>query len=331
MLSKIPDCSSHNFGNFNSSVNFEDILNLYNIIEEHGHTSVHHAINSVLLRLIEVGFLHDTQIQRIGSLWDSLGNNAPIRLRDRISFLTGYNKIDIPDSLVNYLSKILSGTSFQKGRREANYNDFFDVLVERNINSNRYKNLICESCGYHFREADLGIQRCTVAKDIGAIFARNAHPLRENNNDLWKPQYIDKKNDPTSKIYLTILTIDHIVPEEGLGWSNSDNLQLTCKLCNNGKMAYRRPLEAVSLFAAGGLSDYPEDRPWNMLKQSIVSFTYEYNNRTCSICNNYSSDGELTVRPKKRVTPADIRNVLSFAPWNYRAICYSCISKNPDI
>ena len=326
-LSAIPDERSHLFGKTRLDVAFSDIIRLYALIESDGNSSLHNSINSTLLRLLESSLLHDQKIQRIGSLWDSLGERADLELRSRISELLSVKTEDIPLNLIAYLSKLLSGSAFQKGRREINYSDFFDTLVDANIRSNKYKRLHCVACGYHFREADLGEERRAIAKDCRAVFATRTEPLRVNNTDKWKPQYIVRETKfETKKEYLTSLTIDHNVPEEGLGWSDSDNLQITCKLCNNGKMAYRRPLEALSLFAAGGLADYPLDRPWNTFKQCIVSFTFEFFERKCSICRSPAKLRELTVRPRKH-TDETSEVSTSFAPWNFSSICYDCLPK----
>jgi 5-methylcytosine-specific restriction endonuclease McrA len=326
ILSQIANDSSHNYPKAIPAVKFSEIIDLYELISQHGNSSIHASLNSVLLRIIEIGILHDSKIQRIGDLWNSLGNEAENKLRERLSEILSIETHKIPENLLTYIKKILIGSAFQRGRREINQGDFFGVLVEKNIKLNKLKQLHCASCGYRFQEPDMGRERLELAKDFGAIFNTPVNKLRLNNIDLWKPHF---NKNAKGDHYLTYLTIDHIIPEEGLGGGDPENLQITCKLCNNGKMAYRRPLEAISIFAAGGLGDYPSDRGWNFFKQSVVSFAFEFYGRKCFSCNIPSSDVELTVRPIGNEESENIITIL--APWNFKVVCYDCLSKNLSI
>lgn len=324
-LDVIPDPNSHNNAG-TERLTFDDLLDLYKLIDSHGSTPAHKAICAVIVRLLEMGFLHDRDIQRIGSLWTSLGQTGKVKLSDRISKLTKGE--EIPDELLNYMSNILAGSAFQRGRRKVNYNDYFESLVRDNVKRRRRRRLTCDSCGYHFMLADLGRERQEIARDCGAEFSKGQHEFRKNNHDRLKPLFYEYATpEGNKKTYLTQLTIDHKIPEEGLGWSDEDNLQITCKLCNVGKLAYRRPLEAISLFAAGGLADFPDNREWNTIMQSVVSSTFEYYNRKCVSCGRSTCDVELTARE----FPASSHEVgelhLSFAPWNLRAICYECLER----
>lgn len=320
-LDSIPDESSHNSSGPSDLLTFDDLSRLYQLINSNGKTPAHQAICSVILRLIEMGLLQDPMIQKIGRLWSTLGEDAQKKLNDRVFQLT---KIEnIPSELTDYLSNILSGSAFQRGRRKVEYNEYFGNLVRNNIKVRRNKALRCEACGYHFRIIDLGYERREVAQELGANFSNAYHTFRNNNADSLKPIFIDR--DDSKKLYLTQLTLDHKLPEEGLGWSGEDNLQITCKLCNQGKMAYRRPLEGLSLFAAGGLADFPRDRGWNGFKASVVSFTFEYYNRKCCSCQQSSKNVELTVRYKAVLHDPNSDNHRAFAPWNLEAICYGCL------
>jgi hypothetical protein len=301
---------------------FDELLYLINLIDSASGGPVHDALRSLLLRLVEVGLLHDAQILKIGNFWTALGDAAKPRLKKRLEEILGCEESSLPPTLIEYISKVLQGSALQRGRREVDYNDYFRDVLEKHLEEKESRELRCKICGYHFMEADLGHERRRIAYDLDVIFALNVHPLRDANMDMWKPLRIDK-GDGDSTRFLTKLTLDHIVPEEGFGWSEPDNLEIVCQLCNQGKMIYRHPLEAISLFAASGVSDYPENRGWSQLKQSTVAFTFELYDRRCWSCDRNSLFSELTVR-RRVLSKGKSTKSEAFAPWNMVCLCYHC-------
>ena len=69
------------------------------------------------------------------------------------------------------------------------------------------RELRCVVCGYHFLEEDAG-SRVDFLRDCETVFAQTREPGRLE--DLFKPRSY------------TQLELDHIVSEEGFGWSDPD-------------------------------------------------------------------------------------------------------------
>src|SRR5262249_2306811 len=145
--------------------------------------------------------------------------------------------------------------------------------------------------GYHFRAADLGDDRLETARSLGIQLAEFYHPRRQD--DPFKPVVFGRKEMPATR-----LTIDHTVPEEGLGSTAFDNLRLVCSFCNNGKLIFRRALEPVSTSVAGALCSYPEGREHNMLRQVNMVAQLRASSGRCSRCDNDIRNVELTVRQR---------------------------------
>lgn len=312
------------FSQSRRDIRIEDIIDLLSTIETHGNTALHQSLEEVLIRFLEVSILHDEVMQRIGSLWATLGpNRGKNEISDRLSVLTGTPTTSLPKSLIDYLAKILGGSAVQRGRREVNYSSHFEEVLKRQLNNSIANCIRCESCGYHFIEADFNRDRRIIAQDLGGVFSANI-PL-ERYSDRWKPAFISKttSNGTIHNEYLTKVTLDHRVPEEGFGWSDPDNLAISCRFCNSGKMSYRRPLEALSLFAAGGVSDIPSTRPLSKLMQTTGAAVFEFFGRSCFVCLKTASEVELTIRPDPT---GDGHRLRSLAPWNLLSVCYDCVN-----
>src|SRR5262249_48412877 len=140
-------------------------------------------------------------------------------------------------------------------------------------------------------------------------------------NDPYKPIQTGQEHS------LTRLTIDHVVPEETLGWSEPDNLELLCEFCNAGKGAFWRPMEGISTFALGALSEVPRNRAFAKMKHQIIVAALRSHSDGCARCGANRRQAELTVRPVVRTGD----NILhAFAPWNLDIICYSCVAALPE-
>ena len=121
--------------------------------------------------------------------------------------------------------------------------------------------------------------------------------------------------------------MDHVIPEETLGWSEADNLEVLCMFCNSGKQAYRRPLEAISSFAVGALADTPHGRNFNQLKLQIVVAALRSQTSGCIACGRPKTEAELTVTPVLGMSDGSMHG---FAPWNLKTLCYSCLAALPE-
>jgi 5-methylcytosine-specific restriction endonuclease McrA len=303
----------------NCDVSFKDILSLISCVADDGSSALHESLRSVLLRVLEVSILRDPRIQLLAERWSILGARAPKLLGERIAELTGSQPSEV---VVRYMVSILGGSAMQRGRRSTDYSANLPDLFANARRTAPSGHLRCSICGYHFQRVDLSPERQNIALSEGLIFASKQRPERSFNRDPWKPLYVEmRRGRELRRKTLTGLTIDHIVPEEGLGWSSTDNLALTCKLCNQGKMSYRWALEPLSLFGAGGLSDFPSDRGFNFLRQAIVVSAYRFHERKCGLCNASVSHKEITVRPSIKAKPIASH---SLAPWTLVTRCYDC-------
>jgi len=287
------------------------------------------ALVETLTRLLETNLLHDERFLRIGERWEAVFQRAPNEINGRVKELLG---IDCPAATIEHFAKILGGSGFRRGRRAGAYEDYFPELLREALEEKEVNNrLRCGCCGYHFRAADIGKNPARIAaiEDAGAILAEAWDPLRADNRDRWKPTHrvknqreVEEKGQAPKNDYFTYLTIDHVVPEESFGSSELKNLSLLCNFCNVGKMAHRFPLEIISHIAAGGLSDYPNDRSINMLGQTVVVSALTYAKGICCKCGKTNRHVEMSVKP--RIDLHD-QHAKGMAPWNFDVVCYACM------
>lgn len=303
----------------NERVEIGTLLRLFSLVTSDGSSAAHGALGEVLCRLIEIALIRDPLLERLVQRWSSLSAQAPSIVKNRVKELTG---VEPPDETVRHLVNILGGSATQHGRRVAVYEDFLPEIFQRHALQHPRKELRCACCGYHFTAIDLNPQRRLLAEDRELVLADVVAPSRIT--DTWKPAtvQIPAGGGTFRPKPVTGLTIDHVVPEEGLGWAGADNLEILCAFCNTGKMAYRWALEPVSLFGAGGCADYPPGRPLNKLAQTTIVSALMYSGGTCAECGKTTQDVELTVRPVEPVHPEAARG---FAPWNLKAVCYGCL------
>lgn len=282
-------------------------------VRANGTTAVHGALHETLLRLGETHILSNTKIARLIDLWDGIVGTARERIKDHLTEMLGASP---DDALVTHVFRCLSGSAAQRGRHSGEHMRFFDVVVERlgGAAADTDKALRCECCGYHFRIRDVVQEKVRTVQEQGLVLERSLFPGRAN--DPYKP--IQRGGNDS----LTRLSIDHVIPEETLGWSEADNLEILCAFCNFGKLAYRRPLEAISSFAVGALAEVPRNRSWSILKHQIVVAALRCQGGQCNQCARTRREVELTVRPTPRTSDGIMQG---FAPWNLRTLCYVCI------
>lgn len=317
-LAAIGEPGSNFFDPENQKVDFETLFRLFEIIEADGKSPIHAALAEVICRIIEIGLIRDPTLELLVHRWTSLSAQAPDLIRKRIVELTG---VEAPTRTIQHLVSILGGSAAQRGRRVVSYEAYLPDIFARHAQRHPRKELRCACCGYHFTKADLNPNRQLHAENEQLVLATSTIAVRTS--DVWKPISIQIPSG--GKITLrsvTGLTIDHIVPEEGLGWAGADNLEILCNFCNAGKLSYRWALEPISLFGAGGLADYPTGRPLNKLAQTTIVSALRYSGGKCARCATSIDDTELTVRPRDDHGSHSPRGL---TPWNLRVLCYQCV------
>jgi 5-methylcytosine-specific restriction endonuclease McrA len=260
------------------------------------------AIVHVVLRLLESFLLTDNELLEIARFPDIYLGSAEKVIASRLQNLFGFEP---PSSLVRYLRKCLLSQVHGTGEKATITDSMFNSVLQRFRDEVSSSHLRCEVCGYHFRRIDVGDARAEMVLDLGLEFSRTQNLRRTQ--DVYKPSRFCK------------LTLDHVVPEEGFGWTSTENLQITCEFCNQGRLIFRRALEPLSTMAAGATSAFPESRPHRKTRQVIAVASIAYSNGNCTLCENNKSNSELTVRLKSNQASA-----LWFSPWNLEVVCYGC-------
>ncbi len=285
-------------------------------LAESGSTALHKSLHQLLLRMLETSILSHPRISRLIDVWEGIAGTARERIEKHLVEILE----DKPDeNLVSHVFRCLSGSAAQRGRHSGSHAHYFDDVIDRLASSfsETGNPLRCECCGYHFRAKDVKNDRYVKISEAGFVFERALFPGRSD--DPYKP--VDRGNGTWTQ-----LSIDHVIPEETLGWSDPDNLELLCMFCNSGKMAYRRPLEGISAFAVGALAEVPVGRPWGILKHQIIISALMAQGGVCCECGRTKREVELTVRPK----PPLADSVHGFLPWNLRSVCYVCLAKSDE-
>jgi 5-methylcytosine-specific restriction endonuclease McrA len=270
-----------------------------------GGESIQLAILQVLLRALETHVLADDELLNVARFRDLLLGQADSRIDKRVEDLFG---IRPSTDLVTYLRRCLTSaaatsTSGEKSRiGSVDERGVFEYAISRNPRSE----VRCTICGYHFVQGDLGTARSELIRELGGELARSPEPGRIE--DELKPRIYSQ------------LEIDHIVPEEGFGWSDTTNLQLACSYCNRGRLIFRRALEPLSTMVAGSLGTHPPSRLHRMPRQVIVVACLLCGDGRCSVCAKSRIDTELTVQLRS----PGVQARMWFVPWNLETVCYRC-------
>ncbi len=272
-------------------------------IQHIGNGNLNLALVHVLLRTVETFLLADNALLNIARYPHAYLGRADQVIRSRVEELFG---VAPPESLVSHLRKCLTGHMARVGQKAVITARQVSELFRHVAATHPRRELRCSVCGYHFQANDVGSTRRDLADAAELVFAPDYDPGRLN--DEMKPQDYSR------------LEIDHIVPEEGLGWDGLDNLQIACQFCNNGRLIFRRPLEPVSTMMAGALSAFPPSRTHRMTRQVIVVAALRGAGFQCSKCEATTHDRELTAQLRDNGSPSRLWCV----PWNLEVTCYRC-------
>ena len=307
-LSSITNLEKFSLKSLPRSNNLGNLFSAYQTVSTLPDSEVKFTLLDTVSSWIEATLLSDVGFIRMIRYWEMIRPRSESLIKERIQILCG---IEPSQDLVQHVLKCLSGTSAKKGRGKGEQHQFYDALLEKCAEQTTRGELRCNCCGYHFRRKDLNEAQNKVVDRLGIVLAATVHPGR--NEDPLKPlQSRTKFQEP-----LTKLTIDHVTPELRFGWTYPDNLAILCTFCNQAKLAYRRPLDAVSIFCAGALSDFWVDDPATRVRDMIMVAIIRANNSSCHICKNNWAEIELTVF-------RDVDDTIAFSPLAMKAICYDC-------
>ena len=260
-------------------LNAGEILNAFVAIDQLSDADLGSAFAQVLLRTLETFLLADHVLLEISRYPHAYLGKADQVISDRVNKLLG---VAPPQKLVNHLRKCLTGHIALNGSKGTISAQHVKDLFARVATEHPRKEIRCSTCGYHFQEKDVGGDRLNWARNAGLIFAPSYDPGRLN-DDL-KPEKYSR------------LEVDHIVPEQGLGWTGLDNFQFSCQFCNVGSLIFRRPLEAISTMVAGSMCAFPPNRTHQMTRQVIMVSALGNSGNKCTTCGKCVEEVELTVQ-----------------------------------
>jgi hypothetical protein len=270
------------------------------------------AFFAIVLRAIETRILCDPRLRQLALYWDTLLGEADNIIRETIFDLT---KCSASPELVRYVKNCVRSDSSRRGHKLEIPRSVVEIVIENAI-ATEGPEVRCHHCGYHFCLEDVGIDRQELICDLQGEFSSTIHPRRLQ--DLLKPWQVPTGGQKLPR-RLTRLTIDHLTPEAGFGWTEPENLVVACEFCNNGRAVYRRGAESLSVVIAGSLQGCPSTREHNQLRQIAVVAAVIAARRRCSQCGVDTSECELTVR-----TDEELSGTRWLAPWAAKVLCYNC-------
>jgi hypothetical protein len=269
---------------------------------------------ALALRAIETRILCDPELRALALYWDALVGTADDRINARIATLTG---VPAPPNLVAHLHAcIRSRASREMEKHDLSFETFRDVVRTRVTEGTELR---CTYCGYHFRPDDMGEPKRMLLEEAGAVLTQTLHPNRIV--DALKPHELVVRNG--SRMSLTRLSLDHVVPEAGFGWSDTDNLVFACQFCNSGRQIYRRGPEPLSVMLASSPSACSPERGHSPPRQISLVASILSNGRRCAECARTAENVELTAT----LGPSEVRDLRWLTFWNARVLCYECIEE----
>jgi len=278
-----------------------EVLRQIEVVSPVAAGTVRASISAIALRALEMAILGDSKILDL-SLNPSafLGADEGI-LRHRIKELLGNESV--PDALVSHLlMQIRSGTAGASGKTAAER--YFADVVERHPAVGTSKEFRCQACGYHFTDADLGESRRHIVAEADLRLA--PVKLARRIRDPWKP------------VQFTSCTLDHVVPEAGLGATVADNLRILCNFCNHQKQIYRWPGETLARSVAASFLALGETHSRGHWAVQAATFVAIHQAGKCEACGATRDEVELTA------TTEGARGIDPALPWRMRCTCYNC-------
>ncbi len=255
-------------------------------------------ISQQVLRAVEIGMLADPAVIDIAlnpGLY--LGRETQV-LTERLADVLG---TDPPSCLVRHLRSLVLSKAAGAAQKTSARRFEEDVLRQYRLSTDTLR---CLDCGYHFVEGDLGQGRLDVVHGLGFVLA--TEKLARRLRDPWKPSGMSS------------LSIDHLVPEAGLGPTTPENLRVACQFCNGEKRIYRWPGEAAPRDVAAALLALGESPRGAWAVRATTYVAILDSGGRCVQCRRSTADAELTARPFA------IRGRAATVPWDMQAVCYDC-------
>lgn len=290
-----------------TSAMLEEAVNLLEVLDPGARVSLTHSFTTIALRALEARLLADHELRSLALYWRARAGSADDVITRRVEMLTGA----APSiGLRQYLRSCIRSRSSREGQKEGISPETVLEVVEGVMELTGRREIRCQGCGYHFLLDDLGAERQTLIAGLAPIYAITRHPRRLD--DQLKPWQINGRS-------LTSLTIDHLTPEAGLGWTGSGNHAILCYLCNQAKAIYRSPSEPISTVVAASLQACPAERPHSRSRQIAVWAIIASVGR-CMSCAREPAQTELTV-----ILPEEHRGTRWLVPWAAEVVCYECV------
>jgi hypothetical protein len=266
------------------------------VLPPHELAMIESSLAGIVRRLLEVALASDEKLRPIVRFRDIYAGRADRMITERILGLGLSEEVDESD--IRHL-RLLLLEGAQPSGREAEIIANSEYVVFRDLQAKGTKELRCGLCGYHFRAEDLSRARTEYAAQFDLVLA--ARKRAERLSDMLKnPQE-------------TKCEIDHRIPRAGWGPTRTENLQLLCQYCNQGKLSYRWWGELLPVTVAGSLPSITGEVLHWQLRSSFVA-TLMRDGSVCRLCNRDCTSTELSVRRLDTWT----------LPIRLQTVCYDC-------
>jgi hypothetical protein len=284
-----------------------ECIDLLDVVSPGARAALTESFTVVALRALEARLLADPELRTLALFWRANAARADETIARRVEALCGAPP---SDSLRRHLRSCIRSRSSREGQHEGIPSDIVRDTLADLLNMTSGRAVRCQSCGYHFLSDDLGADRRSLIEDLSPNYATSRHPRRLV--DTLKPWQLNGRS-------LTQLTIDHVTPEAGLGWTGAGNHAVLCHLCNHAKAIYRSPVEPVSTVVAASLQACPAERAHSFPRQLAMWAIIATVGR-CSTCARGATATELTV-----VLPDENQALRWLVPWVSEVVCYECL------
>ena len=221
--------------------------------------------------------LHMTPIEAIN--WD------PKSFKSRPNVIKEYlsSEFNIPDIDADSLSRdVVSILQSYETRRKGGVSSEADDILKKQNNR-------CASCFVEITEANIVMEESKTTKE----------------QDPYKPYF----ENPGVQYWLSP-EVDHIVPVSTFGTNRRENLQVLCKLCNQGKYID----DGVTVFQEYEYASQQIENVCPQHRRRLLYFRLKMDKNGCTKCN--SNLNELTVRK--------VRNKGGLLLSNLISVCYKC-------